>query len=410
MTGWLWRRTERILASHLPAARVAAVLGDLAEEYAGQRAARGSWRAALWLVRETRSLARAYESATHTVATSGARSLSARRVRACMAGGATPARYSSLCALLLALGIGLVTAMFSVVDSMMLRPVPFPDPDRLVRQGFARFEPAVMAAWKASGLFESVEAVSEGAFGLDGAEGLQLTGAFVTPGVFHMLGVSPRFGRTFVGRQPQRGAGDEVIISEGIWRSVFGGDRNLLGQQVRMGERSLTVVGIMPSDFRFPTPATVVWRPLDSAPAQRIVTIYGRLRPGVPREAVDAPLAAIAAQHATLPAHYRGTPPISPVISTSITAPTRQALAVLTGGVMLVFLALAANVVILLLSRLSQRHHEIATCAALGASRSRLLRQIALEHMFIGRPGSRSASRPPGRSLRRFLSYLCSAR
>ena len=387
MTGWLWRRTERILASHLPAGRLPAVLGDLAEEYAGQRVAKGSWRAALWLVRETRSLARAYESARHTAPTRQARSLSFDEFTHAWRAVRHRPGNPTLCALLLALGIGLVTAMFSVVDSMMLRPVPFPDPDRLVRQGFGRFEPAVMAAWEASGLFESVEAVSEGAFGLDGAEGLQLTGAFVTPGVFHMLGVSPRFGRTFVGRQPQRGAGDEVIISEGIWRSVFGGDRNLLGQQVRMGERSLTVVGIMPGDFRFPTPATVVWRPLDAAPAQRIVTIYGRLRPGVPRAAVDAPLAAMAAQHATLPANYRGTPPISPVISTSITAPTRQALAVLTGGVMLVFLALTANVVILLLSRLSQRHHEIATCAALGASRSRLLRQIALEHMFIGTIG-----------------------
>jgi hypothetical protein len=76
MTGWLWRRTERILAAHLPAARLAAVLGDLAEEYAGQRVAKGSWRAALWLVRETRSLARAYESAGHTAPTRRTRSLS----------------------------------------------------------------------------------------------------------------------------------------------------------------------------------------------------------------------------------------------------------------------------------------------------------------------------------------------
>ena len=101
----------------------------------------------------------------------------------------------------------------------------------------------------------------------------------------------------------------------------------------------------------------------------------------------NQPLAAIAAQHANLPPRYSGTPPVSAVLNTSITTPTRQALAVPTGGVMLVFLALAANVVILLLSRLSQRQHEIATCAALGASRSRLLRQIALEHMFIGAIG-----------------------
>ena len=178
-----------------------------------------------------------------------------------------------------------------------------------------------------------------------------------------------------------------MIISEGMWRSVFGADRTLLGRQIRTDGQALTVVGIMPVDFRFPTPATVLWRQFDSSPAPRVVTIYGRLRPGVPRQAVEAPLAAIATQHANLPRNYRGTPPVSAVLSTSFTTPTRQALAVLMGGVMLVFLALAANVVILLLSRLAQRHHEIATCAALGASRSRLLRQMALEHMFISAIG-----------------------
>ena len=126
MSGWIWRRTERILSAHVPAARLPALLGDLAEDYAGQRAAKGYWRSAAWLIRETRSLARAYRAARKATFTPRARYLSCDEFvhawRALRGRPGTPA----LCALLLALGIGLVTAMFSVVDSMMLRPVPFP--------------------------------------------------------------------------------------------------------------------------------------------------------------------------------------------------------------------------------------------------------------------------------------------
>ena len=141
-----------------------------------------------------------------------------------------------------------------------------------------------MDAWEASGLFESVEAVSEAAFGLDAAPGIRLAGAFVTPGVFRMLGAAPKYGRGFTDLPPQGTAGDEVIISEGMWRSVYGADRTLLGRQIQSDGQSLTVVGIMPVDFRFPTPATVLWRQLDSRPAPRVVTIYGRIRPDVPRK------------------------------------------------------------------------------------------------------------------------------
>jgi predicted permease len=144
----------------------------------------------------------------------------------------------------------------------------------------------------------------------------------------------------------------------------------------------------MPSTFRFPTSTTALWRPLSLAAGQRLMTIYGRANVDAPHAEVRTRLGGLAAEHAHLPRNYLGPLPLTPVATSPVSDSTRQALPLLTGGVALVFLVLGANVVILLLSRLGQRQHEFATCAALGASKPRLLRQIVLEHTFIGIAGA----------------------
>jgi hypothetical protein len=377
----MWRWAERTITRHTPPDRVSAVLGDLAEDYDEQLELRGRIWAVVWLIRETRSLSRAYARARFDEA-AGRMMLRDELTHACRALKVRP-WVPIVCASLLALAIGLFTAMFSVIDSLVLRPAPFDGAERLLEQTFARAEPDVLAAWKASDLFDAVEAASPFQTTFENVPGRSVVGALVTPGLFGMLGVKAEIGRTFPPLAPH----EEVVLSENVWRTLFGGDPTLIGRRIRLNGDTVQVVGIMPSTFRFPTPTTSVWRPLDLNSSQRITTIYGRTKPGISWAEVAGRLEAIATHHAYIPRNYRGVPPIDAVASSTLSEHTRQATGVLMVGVTLVFLVLSANVVALLLSRLVQRQLELATCAALGASRARLLRQVILEHTVIAAAG-----------------------
>ena len=375
-----WRWCERRLARRVGPAHLPAVLGDLAEDYARRRATLGDLRAALWLLRETQSLSSAYARAAreHGASAIAWGSELTHAWRSLVRRPATPLAGAAL----LGLAIGLFTLMFSVLDSLLLRPVPFAGADRLIRQTFGRPEPDLLAAWRTSGLFDAAEAVSEIQVSLDGASDAPLAVALVTPGVFEMLGIAAHRGRTFSSAYSP--APDEAILSAALWRSAFGSDPTVIGRRIRAGGESLLVVGVMPDSFRFPTPATAVWRPLDLTSVPRgVTTVYGRMKPASPWAAVDARVAAMASQHAYIPANYRGTPPVQRVASPPLSPHTRQAMTLLMGGASLVFLVLTANAIVLLLSRLTRRRQEFATCVAIGASRQRLLRQVTLEHIGI---------------------------
>jgi predicted permease len=182
------------------------------------------------------------------------------------------------------------------------------------------------------------------------------------------------------------------VLSEVIWRSVFGGDPTLLGRRIRLDNASVVVVGIMAADFRFPTPATVAWRPLSvAADGPGVFTIFGRLKPGVPLAAAEERTGALARLLARFPRSYRGNPPLRRVGEPDLSDFTRRALWLLLGGVAMVFLVLSANVSSLLLANLSARQREFAMCTALGASRSRLVREAAAEHAIIGTAGAGAA-------------------
>jgi putative ABC transport system permease protein len=306
---------------------------------------------------------------------------------ACRRIAARPAR-AFLCAFLLAVGVGLTTSMFSVVDALLLQPAPFPGGDRLVKQTVFDSEPALLEVWRTSGMFEAAEAGTVFSFQLQSGDTRRWSGAAVTPGAFTLLGARPLHGRAFITGDGSPGARDGVVLSEVIWRSAFGSDPTVVGRRISVDNAPFLVIGIMPETFRFPTPATVLWKPLVPAPGETgPFMLFGRLTPDVPFAVAEVRTRALARQLARLPRNYVG-PPLHRVGDANLSAFTRRALWLLLAGVGIVFLVLCANVASVLLANLSLRQREFGMCAALGASRMRLVREASVEHMFIGIAGA----------------------
>ena len=393
----LWRLLEWRLRRVVPLARVDTVIGDLAEDWARYRLTAGRLKAVIWLIREARSLERAYH-----VSTSATLPVSLRTPERLML--ADDVRHgfrrliarpgiALLCISLLALGIGLATAMFSVVDSLMFQRAPFPQAEQLVDMGFGNPEPALIDAWRATGMFRSVGAVRPTRFRAAESTAGSWEGAVVTPEIFGLLGVRPIRGRGLTAADARLGHDDVVLLSEVIWRSAFGGDPQLVGRRITLNDTSAVVIGIMPSGFRFPAPATMVWKPFDPArdttKPPTITRIVGRLHPGVPFEDAEIRTGLLAHELGRLPANYGGRLPLQRVgRPDQLDAFTRQALWLLLGGVVLVFVVLCANVSSLLLAQLSARQREFGVCSAIGASRGRLIRQATIEHAVIAALGA----------------------
>ncbi len=305
-----------------------------------------------------------------------------------------------LAAGMLGLGIALTTAMFTIADALILRPIPFKDPDRVAsiqmrlgRTGRNSATPDLYRAWRASGIFDAVEGTS--AYGASQTAIVSASGvdvirgaARVSSGLFAMLGVSPIRGRVFTPEEGRAGSDDRVILSETVWRATFGGDPNLIGQSIQIDDRSHLVVGIMPADFRFPRWDTVVWRPLDYfAPAPELAAVAPTVYVRWPRQIPGADAEARATQvlHAADPAMAKAQVLLMPLVSdNSRDEYYKKAVTMLAGGVALVFLVLCANVSGLLLAQFTTRRREYAVCAALGASRGRLVREAAAESTLLG--------------------------
>jgi predicted permease len=301
------------------------------------------------------------------------------------------ARFTVAAAGMLAVGIGLATAMFTVVDSLILRPVPFRDPGQLAHLwmgtdfgGRTLVSPAVVRAWRKSPAFAAVESATSDTGLLEAGGTVATRGvATVTPGVFTMLGgVAPVRGRLFDPTEGTRGQADRVLVSETIWRTLFGSDPALVGRSIRLDGESLTVVGILPGDFRFPSSSTMLWRPtdLESRPGER-AKAYVRFAAGVPR--ADALRLATAAAHDADSTTATLRPWVYP-LARRLDPYSNRAVPLLSGGVVLVFLVLCANVCSLLLARLTTRRREFSMRAALGASRARLVRQALVESAALG--------------------------
>jgi putative ABC transport system permease protein len=298
-------------------------------------------------------------------------------------------------AAMLGLGIGITTAMFTIVDALILRPVPFHDPDQLAfvymgnDRGGTTVVPAVLHAWQESTAFAGVESAVPDTALVDENGAVVARGiARVTPGLFELLGgVRPIRGRLFDASEARAGINDRVLLSEDLWRTLCQSDPAIIGRSILIDGERLVVIGVLPADFRFPSWNIVIWRAVDHramppSAANELPRAYVRFASNVPR--VDALRIATEAARAADSRNAELYPRVQPRAGMVLDPYYQRAVPLLAGGVILVFLALCANVSSLLLARLTARQHEFSMRSALGASRGRLIRQAFVESGVLG--------------------------
>jgi predicted permease len=292
---------------------------------------------------------------------------------------------------MLGLAIGLTAAMFTAIDALVLRPAPFEDVERLARLymrgdvgGPLTSPPEIFDVWRRGGAFAAVEGASTSdALVRTDAGVVTLSVARITPGLLELAGgVRPVHGRLFSSSDGGPDTSDRVLLSEDSWSTLFGRDPAIVGRQITIDREPVVVVGIVPSDFRFPEWDTAIWRAsrFEAARSERVL-VYVRFRPDVPRQ--DALRVATATAIETDPRYARWWADAGSVAGT-LGEDYARALPLLSGGVVVLFLVLCANVSSLQLSGFTARGSELATRAALGASRGRLVRQAFIESGVCG--------------------------
>ena len=314
----------------------------------------------------------------------------------------TPA-FSLIAVLTFAVGIGANAAVFSVFDGVLLRGLPYPEPDRVTMVWLDNRREKIKEDitsypnyrdWRdQNGVYQHLAAYVDTAFALTGAgEPERLPGAQVTANFFDVMGLRPEMGRLFTAANETEGQDAVVVISHGLWQRRFGGAADVVGKTITLSTRPHEIIGVMPPEMRWPERAEL-WKPLAPDPQLREargsfwLPVIGRLKPGVTVAAAQTEMAGISTRIEQAYPGNRGYGANVVALREQIVGGVDRALKVLMAAVGFVLLIACANLANLMLGRTAARRRELAIRTALGAGRARLIRQIVTEAMVLAMIG-----------------------